>query len=99
VSTWGEEQMLSMVGGKGTGEERDGPYESLHIWMRGWGGQRRKQPQQRSGFYSIVAGDGHDLSIHQQSALKVSQLMKLFRSSFDFRPHGDAQVKVQRTQN
>jgi hypothetical protein len=22
-----------MVGKKGTGKERDGPYESLHIWM------------------------------------------------------------------
>jgi len=29
-------------------------------------------------FYSIVAGDAHDLSIYQRSALKVSQLMELF---------------------
>jgi hypothetical protein len=56
-----------------------------------YGGQRRKQ---RSGFYSVVADDVHDLSIH---ALKVSQLMELFKSSFDFHPHDDAHVKVQRT--
>jgi hypothetical protein len=31
-------------------------------------------------FYSSVAGDLYDLSIHQRSALKVSQLMELFIS-------------------